>query len=165
MALSRRGWNNVIIYSVLAMLLLFYFAPKHLMTLRQQNLQSFKLVPDGYVLVQLQFERTALQQAGSVWRFQPVVDDRINPAALAEVWQQTELKPWPQQIELSPQPIRRVGLLMAGDSTVSHWALYRNGRDLYMKKQGFTDIFQVSAQQAEQLIPTVLSDNSDKLRP
>ena len=56
MALSRRDWNNVIIYSVLAMLLLFYFAPKHLMTLRQQHLQSFKLVPDGYVLVQLQFE-------------------------------------------------------------------------------------------------------------
>ena len=28
MALSRRDWNNVIIYSVLAMLMLFYFVPQ-----------------------------------------------------------------------------------------------------------------------------------------
>ena len=165
MALSRRGWNNVIIYSVLAMLLLFYFAPKHLMTLRQQHLQSFKLVPDGYVLVQLQFDRTDLQQAGPVWRFQPVVDDQINPAELAELWQQTELKPWPQQIELSPQPIRRVAVLLAGDTNVSQWGLYQNGRDFYLKKQGFVDIFQVTTSQAEQLIPASLSHTADIQRP
>ena len=135
MALSRRGWNNVIIYSVLASLLLFYFVPKHLMTLRQQHLQSFKLVPDGYVLGQLQFDRTVLQQAGPGWRFQPVVDERLNPAELAQLWQQTELKPWPQQLELSPKPLRRVGLVLGGESSVQQWGMYKNGPDFYLKKK------------------------------
>ncbi len=157
MALSRRDWNNVIIYSVLVMLVLFYFVPQHLMTLKQQQLPSYKLVPEGYVLVQLQFDRTNLQQAGQQWRFQPVIDKSIDPAQLAELWQQTELKPWPQQIELSAQPTRRVGLLLAGENNVSQWGLYQNGRDFYLKKQGFVEIFQVTAGQAEQLIPLSLS--------
>ncbi|MFN6972484.1 MAG: hypothetical protein ACK4NN_16560 [Rheinheimera sp.] len=158
MALSRRDWNNVIIYSVLAMLMLFYFVPQHLMTQRQQQLASYKLVPDGYVLVQLQFDRTHLQQAGQVWRFQPVVDDQIQPAELAELWQQTELKPWPQQLELSSQPLRQVGLLLAGERSLQHWGLYQNGPNYYLKKQGFIEIFQVSAQQAATLIPESLSN-------
>ncbi|MBU2224304.1 MAG: hypothetical protein KKB00_09710 [Gammaproteobacteria bacterium] len=161
MALSRRDWNNVIIYSVLAMLLLFYFVPQHLMNLKQQQLPSYKLVPDGYKLVQMQFDRTNLQQAGPVWRFQPVIDENLDPAQLAEFWQQTELKPWPQQVELSTQPIRRVALLLAGDNQMSQWGLYQNGRDFYLKKQGFVEIFQVSARQAEQLIPASLSHSSN----
>ena len=158
MALSRRDWNNVIIYSVLAMLMLFYFVPQHLMTQRQQHLQSFKLVPDGYVLVQIQFDRTNLQQAGQVWRFQPVIDEQLKAAALAELWQQTELKPWPQQLELSPQPLRRVGLVLGGESSVQQWGLYQNGTDFYLKKQGFVEIFRVTAEQAAQLIPESLSE-------
>ncbi len=158
MALSRRDWNNVIIYSVLAMLMLFYFVPQHLMTQRQQHLQSFKLVPDGYVLVQIQYDRTNLQQAGQVWRFQPVIDEQIKAAALAELWQQTELKPWPQQLELSPQPLRRVGLVLGGESSVQQWGLYQNGPDFYLKKQGFVEIFRVTAEQAAQLIPESLSE-------
>jgi hypothetical protein len=161
MALSRRDWNNVIIYSVLAMLLLFYFVPQHLMNLKQQQLPSYKLVPDGYKLVQIQFDRTNLQQAGPVWRFQPVIDENLDPAQLADLWQQTELKPWPQQVELSTQPIRRVALLLAGDNHMSQWGLYQNGRDFYLKKQGFVEIFQVSARQAEQLIPASLSHSSN----
>ena len=157
MALSRRDWNNVIIYSVLAMLMLFYFVPQHLMTQRQQQLDSYKLVPDGYKLVQLQFAGTNVQQAGQVWRFQPVVQTQITAAELAELWQQTELKPWPQQIELSPQPLRRVGVVLAGESAVQQWGLYRNGPDYYLKKQGFVEIFQLTVEQAEQLIPESLS--------
>ena len=158
MALSRRDWNNVIIYSVLAMLMLFYFVPQHLMTQRQQLLATYKLVPDGYVLLQLQFDLANLQQAGPVWRFQPMVDSKINPAALAELWQQTELKPWPQQIELSTQPLRRVGMLLGTEQSVQQWGLYQNGPDFYLKKQGFGEIFQLTAEQAAQLIPESLSD-------
>lgn len=143
------------------MLLLFYFVPQHLMNLKQQHLPSYKLVPDGYKLVQMQFDRTNLQQAGPVWRFQPVIDENLDPAQLAELWQQTELKPWPQQVELSTQPIRRVALLLAGDNKMSQWGLYQNGRDFYLKKQGFVEIFQVSARQAEQFIPAVLSHSSN----
>jgi hypothetical protein len=157
MALSRRGWNNVIIYSVLAMLMLFYFVPQHLMTLRQQHFTSYKLVPDGYVLLQLQFDRTNLQQAGAVWRFQPLVDSQINPSELAELWLQTELKPWPQQIELSTQPLRRVGMLLGTEKSVQQWGLYQNGPNFYLKKQGFVEIFQLTAEQAAQLIPESLS--------
>jgi len=158
MALSRRDWNNVIIYSVLAMLMLFYFVPEHLMKQRQQQLASFRLVPDGAVLVQIQFERTMLQQAGQVWRFQPVLDQTINPAAMAELWQQTELKPWPQQIELSSEPVRRVGLVFRGEPSVQQWGLYQNGPDFYLRKQGFVEIFRVTADQAARLMPESLSD-------
>jgi hypothetical protein len=165
MALSRRDWNNVIIYSVLAMLMLFYFVPQHLMIQRQQHLTSYKLVPEGYVLLQLQFDRTNLQQAGPVWRFQPVVDHQINPAALAELWQQTELKPWPQQIELSTQPLRRVGMLLGAEKSVQQWGLYQNGPNFYLKKQGFVEIFQLTAEQAAQLIPESLSDVTKQQRP
>lgn len=158
MALSRRDWNNVIIYSVLAMLMLFYFVPQHLMTQRQQQFAAYQLIPAGEVLIQLQFERVSVQQAGQVWRYQPAVQSSMTPAELAELWQQTALKPWPQQIELSATPLRKVGVMLAGESSVQYWGLYRNGPDYYLKKQGFVEIFQLTAQQAAQLFPESLSD-------
>lgn len=157
MALSRRGWNNVIIYSVLAMLALFYVVPEYLLLQRQKDLTSLKLVPDGYVLVQLQFDRTNVQQAGPDWRFQPRVDETLQAAELAELWQQTELKPWPKQVELSARPLRRVGVLLAGDHAVQQWGLYQNGPDFYLRKQGFVEIFRVTSEQAGRLIPESLS--------
>ena len=157
MTLSRRGWNNVIIYSVLVMLTLFYVVPEYMLLQRQKNLTSLKLVPDGYVLVQLQFDRTNVQQAGPDWRFQPKVDETRQAAELAEVWQQTKLKPWPKHVELSERPLRRVGVLLAGEHSVQQWGLYQNGPDLYLRKQGFVDIFRVTSEQADRLIPESLS--------
>lgn len=158
MNLSRRGWNNVIIYSVLMAILLFYIVPQHIATQRQKTFPSAKLVPSGFELLQLRFAVSSLQQAGSQWRFQPALAVAIDPAALALHWQQTELKPWPVAIELSAQPQRQVQLLLAGESKPQLWSLYRNGPLYYLKREGYRDIFQLSAEQAEALIPQALSE-------
>ena len=115
-------------------------------------------MPAGFELLQLRFAASSLQQAGPQWRFQPAVQVDVDPAELALHWQQTELKSWPVAIELSAQPQRQVQLLLAGESAPQIWSLYRNGPLYYLKREGYRDIFQLSADQAEALIPQALSE-------
>jgi len=57
--LSRQGWNNVIIYGVLALFFLFYIAPNHLAMMRSK--EQLQAVAPGQRLLQIQFPAAVLK--------------------------------------------------------------------------------------------------------
>ncbi len=163
MALSKRDWNNVIIFSVLAMLLLFFLIPQQLMEQQQSPKAQQQLVTAEQPLLQLQFESTSLQQAGTEWRFQPALtESSLSPVQLAQYWQQLQLpapltKKQAAKVELGSQPLRRVVLLLAGAEAPQHWWLFQQQQQFYLQRQGMAAIYPLTAEQADQLMPAELN--------
>jgi hypothetical protein len=67
--MSRSAWNNVIVFGVLALFLLFYIAPNQMAKFRDQNAQT--LVPSNATIVQIRFPRIVLERHGPNWRLHP----------------------------------------------------------------------------------------------
>jgi len=163
MALSKRDWNNVIIFSVLAMLILFFVIPQQLMQQQQTPEAQQQLVTAAEPLLQLQFESTSLQQAGQEWRFQPALaSSALSASALAQAWQQMQLPPpltkkQASKVDLGSQPLRRVVLLLAGAEAPQHWWLFQQQQQFYLQRQGTIAIYPLTPEQAEQLMPAELN--------
>lgn len=162
MALSKRDWNNVIIFSVLGMFLLFVFIPEQLMKQTETVAGQTSLVTTDTPLLQLQFGSTSLQQAGTEWRFQPALQgSSLSASELAATWQQMQLPPaltvaQASKLELGSQPLRRVVLLLAGIEAPQHWWLFQQQEQFYLQRQGMPAIYPLTAEQAEQLMPAEL---------
>jgi hypothetical protein len=158
MALSRRDWNNVIIFAVLALMLLFYIVPQQLALLKQQQL-SEKVVPAGFPLVQLQFTQTNVQQAGVVWHFQPQQQSANSAAEIASAWQQLELEPELNQPEINSQPVERVVVLLAGADSAQHWWLFQQQHNYYLQRQGQANFYRLTETQYQQLFPRLVTNS------
>lgn len=158
MALSRRDWNNVIIFAVLALMLLFYIVPQHLALLKQQQL-SEKVVPAGFLLVQLQFTQTNVQQAGVVWHFQPQQQSANSAAEIASAWQQLELEPELNPPEINSQPVERVVVLLAGADSAQHWWLFQQQHNYYLQRQGQANFYRLTETQYQQLFPRLVTNS------
>jgi hypothetical protein len=151
MALSRRDWNNVIIFAVLALMLLFYIVPQQLALLRQQQPLNEKVIPAGAPLVQLQFSQTNVQQAGVVWHFQPQLQSNNSAAEIASAWQQLELQAEVNPPQIDSQPIERVVLLLAGADSAQHWWLFLHQQQYYLQRQGQATFYPLTDSQYQQL--------------
>lgn len=151
MALSRRDWNNVIIFAVLALMLLFYIVPQQLALLRQQQQLSEKVIPAGTPLVQLQFTQTNVQQAGVVWHFQPQLLSSNSAAEIASAWQQLELQAAANPPAIESQPIERVVVLLAGADSAQHWWLFQYQQQYYLQRQGQATLYPLTDSQFQQL--------------
>lgn len=158
MALSRRDWNNVIIFAVLALMLLFYIVPQQLALLKQQQL-SEKVVPAGFLLVQLQFTQTNVQQAGVVWHFQPQQQSANSAAEIASAWQQLELEPELNPPEINSQPVERVVVLLAGADSAQHWWLFQQQHNYYLQRQGQANFYRLTETQYQQLFPRLVTNS------
>ncbi len=158
MALSRRDWNNVIIFAVLALMLLFYIVPQQLALLKQQQL-SEKVVPAGFLLVQLQFTQANVQQAGVVWHFQPQQQSANSAAEIASAWQQLELEPELNPPEINSQPVERVVVLLAGADSAQHWWLFQQQHNYYLQRQGQANFYRLTETQYQQLFPRLVTNS------
>lgn len=159
MALSRRDWNNVIIFAVLALLLLFYIVPQQLALLKQQQQQDTKVVPEGYTLLQLQFAGSNVQQAGTMWHFQPQQQSVNSAAEIASAWQQLELEPELNQPEINSQPLERVVVLLAGADSAQHWWLFQQQHNYYLQRQGQANFYRLTETQYQQLFPRLVANS------
>lgn len=157
MALSRRDWNNVIIFSVLGLILFFYLVPQQL-ALRKEQQQSVKVVPDAFTLLQLQFPQTNVQQAGVLWHFQPQLQSGNSAAEIASAWQQLELQSETNPPELNTQPLQQVVVLLAGADDAQYWWLFKQ-KHYYLQRQGVAAIYRLSDSQYQQLFPQPITQS------
>lgn len=151
--LSRQGWNNVIIYGVLALFFLFYIAPNHLAMMRSK--EQLQAVAPGQRLLQIQFPAVLLKQAGPVWRAE---SKRVMaPAASAALIQQT-VTAW-QQLQL-PQPqvndallaqVCLIDLTLSDEQQVAHWRLLLSEQQYWLESAA--GLYAIDAKQALQLCP------------
>ncbi|MCT6699903.1 hypothetical protein [Rheinheimera sp. 4Y26] len=153
MALSRRDWNNIIIFAVLGLMLLFFIVPQQLALLKQQQQQTEKVIADGFSLLQLQFAQTNVQQAGTAWHFQPQLPSKNSAAEIASAWQQLQLQAAVKPVTLEAPPLATVVLLLAGADSAQHWWLYQHQQQYYLQRQGQSALYPITEVQYQQLFP------------
>lgn len=87
--LSRMGWNNVLIFASMFMILLFNYSHR-MMTQGSDSGVSDTLVGDGTIIQSIDFNGIKLERLGSNWRTVTAIeiDETINPALIIESWTQ-----------------------------------------------------------------------------
>ncbi len=65
MQLSRRGWNNVLIFAVLGFICVFQLSQQGLL---ERQPERSAPVPDTAVIMEIRFDETLIQRIGNGWR-------------------------------------------------------------------------------------------------
>jgi len=150
--LSRQSWNNLIIFGVLALFFLFYIAPSHLAFMLSRE-QTISIVAPGQKLLQLQFPRATLKQAGPVWRFEPQLN-LPAPESTLQQWQDFQL---PAAKTDGPQilaQVCRVLLYQSGEAQPALWLIAVDQQQWYLQHQQV--LFPIDQATADQLCPPSL---------
>lgn len=150
--LSRQSWNNLIIFGVLALFFLFYIAPNHLAMMRSQN-TVVTVVQPGQRILQLEFPRAALKQAGPVWRLEPAVSG-LDANTILNTWQDLQLAVPLQNNSLILAQVCRVLLSQSGEAAPVTWQIVLDQQQWYLQQQQF--LFPIDQATADLLCPPSL---------
>lgn len=150
--LSRQSWNNLIIFGVLALFFLFYIAPSHLAFMLSKDSQ-IHLIQPGQRLLQLQFPRATLKQAGPVWRFEPQLD-LPAPETILQYWQSFQLPAATADGTNILAQVCRVQLYQSGEAQPMLWLIAVDQQQWYLQHQQV--VFPIDKASADQLCPPSL---------
>ncbi len=93
MQLSRRGWNNVLIFVVLAMMLVFQYSGKK-MEGGDSASQYQTALPSNAVVLSMQFDNIQIQRVGSQLATQPELGlSQPQLQQIIKAWESATFKP------------------------------------------------------------------------
>lgn len=150
--MSRSAWNNVIVFGVLALFLLFYIAPNQMAKFRDQQAQT--LVPSNATIVQIRFPRIVLERHGPNWRLHPAPTAAVDIPALLQAWQLQPLRPEPVLADAIFATVCQVELLYSGEPQWQQWQLVTDQSQWYLQQQ--QRIFKIHPKEADALCPQPL---------
>ncbi|MBZ9611528.1 hypothetical protein [Rheinheimera maricola] len=150
--LSRRNWNNVLIFAVLILMFALYGIPQRL---QQLNAPEHRLIPLDTELLMVAFADQRLIKAGPQWQLQPALQKQVDATQLALAWQYSLLTPVSVAADKSRVPIAQASVQLVGQNAPLIWLLYpamdtSNGQFL-LQQAGQSQFYQLSAAQAAQL--------------
>jgi hypothetical protein len=149
--LSRRNWNNVLIFAVLILMFVLYGIPQRL---QQKMATEHRLIPADAQLLMIGFASKRLVKAGAQWQIQPATAN-VDPAQLALAWQHSQLIAVEAMPMQSKVPVAQASVQLVGEASPVIWLLYpdlESGDNQYLLQQaGYNQFYQLSRQQAEQL--------------
>lgn len=150
--LSRRNWNNVLIFAVLILMFALYGIPQRL---AQLNTPEHRLIPLNTELLMVAFANQRLIKAGPQWQLQPRLQQSVDAARLALAWQHTLLTPVAVAADKSRVPVAQASVQLVGQNTPLIWLVYpasdsHDGQFL-LQQAGQSQFYQLSAAQAAQL--------------
>ncbi|MEO3864417.1 hypothetical protein [Rheinheimera fenheensis] len=150
--LSRRNWNNVLIFAVLILMFVLYGIPQRL---AERVVDEHRLIPADTELLMVAFGQQRLIKAGPQWQLQPAPAMSVDAANLALAWQHTLLTPAEVITDKSRVPLAQASVQLVGQVAPLIWLLYPaadNGAGRYLLQQaGQPQFYQLSAAQAAQL--------------
>lgn len=147
--LSRRNWNNVLIFVVLVLMFVLYGIPQRLTT--PDSPTEHRLIPAEAQLLMVSFGQQRLIQAGSQWQLQPAVPKPRDAEKLALAWQHTLLTPVDVAVTQSKVPVAQASVQLVGQLEPIIWLLYPDTTGYLLQQAGQPHFFQLSAAQAAQL--------------
>ena len=149
--LSRRNWNNVLIFAVLILMFVLYGIPQRL---QQKITTEHRLIPSDAQLLMVGFAERRLVKAGPEWQIQPATDN-VDAAKLALAWQHSQLIPVETVPMQSRVPVAQASVQLVGEPGPLIWLLYpdtaTDGQLYLLQQAGNNQYYQLSRQQAEQL--------------
>ncbi len=147
--MSRSTWNNVIVFGVLALFLLFYIAPNQLAKIRDE--QAPTLVPANATIVKLRFPTIVLERHGPNWRLHPTPAAPVDIEKLLQAWQLQPLRPEPVLADAIFASVCQVELLYSGEPQWQQWRLVADQSQWYLQQQ--QRIFKIHPKEADALCP------------
>lgn len=150
--LSRRNWNNVLIFAVLILMYVLYGIPQRL---AQLNAPEHRLIPANNEMLMVAFANTRLIKAGPQWQLQPAKSNTVDAAKLALAWQYSLITPVDVGADKSRVPVAQASVQLVGQTAPLIWLLYpaadaSDGQYL-LQQAGQQQFYQLSAVQAAQL--------------
>lgn len=83
--LSRKAWNNVIIFSMLILIFLFN-STSNFLSGGADNEQATRLIPEGAVIANLDFDDVKVERIGQGWRALGLNVDENQLVRLNQAW-------------------------------------------------------------------------------
>lgn len=158
--LSRRNWNNVLIFAVLILMFVLYGIPQRL---QQKMAVEHRLIPADAQLLMVGFASQRLVKAGPQWQLQPAGNNLVDAAQLALAWQHSQLNPVDTLPMQSRVPVAQASVQLVGESMPVIWLLYpgdeaannpaqgSDNNQYLLQQAGQKQFYQLSRQQARQL--------------
>lgn len=157
--LSRRNWNNVLIFAVLILMFVLYGIPQRL---QQKMTAEHRLIPADAELLMVGFANQRLVKAGPQWQLQPATSN-VDAAQLALAWQHSQLIPVDTVPVQSRVPVAQASVQLVGESIPIIWLLYPgnepvnnpaqtpDAKQYLLQQAGQKQFYQLSREQARQL--------------
>ncbi|GGW69806.1 hypothetical protein [Alishewanella tabrizica] len=156
--LSRRNWNNILIFLVLVLMYSLYDWSGTTTSGTQSRMQ---LVPEDAQLLSVSIDNLRLVQIAGQWRIQPVSRAGVEPQQLANSWQYTILQPVAEIAGKNWVPVAQASVQLVGEFTPQIWLLYPEPNyvsavassqpGFLLQQVGQPQLYQLSAAQARLL--------------
>ena len=150
--LSKRGWNNVIIFAMLFLILLFNFSNNMLLDNAVNSEEQHALLPEYSEINQIDFGTHRIQRIGLGWRMQPsLAITEPELASIAQQWLQAtgQIMPF---ADLSQAYV--VSVQLAGEEQARVFKVSPQGEDVLIQYQ--QRLILLSQQDLSQFIPQLL---------
>lgn len=132
--LSRKAWNNIIIFAMLLMIFLFN-TTNNILVGSGDDQQSIGLLPEHAVLMTLESNGIEIQRIGTGWRVNPNAEMSTQKISnLVTHWQQSTMSPT-SSADVSDQPVIVVAWL-AGMENGLVYQFHQNDQDVKVQVNG-----------------------------
>jgi len=162
MRLGRKGWNNVIIFSMLIMI--FFLNGWHKQFLGGEDKPALQSVlPEQSFVLTLKFVDQKIERIGTSWRTTPLQKDAplIWQATeqqlkdLVSYWQNAQLMDVNESVVFNPNsPLYVATFELAGESLPWVYLLYKGAGQYYLLEKNSQRILALDLSTAQQLFPS-----------
>jgi len=159
--LSKKGWNNVLIFASMFMILLFNYSHK-MMTGNQTAEQIQPLLPEGTLIQSIDFNGIKLERVGATWRILTNISepDMADANPYLETWQkqpfQTLISP-PLMLETAKSLPVVIWVAGQANGWVYEFVIDHIEGTLYVKDHQRGLWYEIEQQYLSQLIPHQLT--------
>ena len=154
--LSRTGWNNVIIFSVMGFILLINFTQKNVDRSTESVHQSnIALIEEHGVILSLTInQQTNIERIGQTWRSLPAVIQGQPLDEMMRTWHQTEGVNIEQPNDIDKSKAVIVSIVLAGQDESEYFMLMPSNGQLIIFKQSTKQWLSLPMALFSQLVPT-----------
>ncbi|MDD4864761.1 MAG: hypothetical protein PHE38_12215 [Alishewanella agri] len=144
--LSRRNWNNVLIFIVLLLMFSLYDWRG-----TSQAPTTSSLLPEQSQLLSIAVGEVRLVQAAGQWQLQPRSNSSISAQQMLNAWLYTPLQPAVGAAKPTEAPVAQASVQLAGEFAPLIWLLYPYQHDYLLQQVGQPQLYLLPAVQARLL--------------
>ncbi|MCF2947270.1 hypothetical protein L0668_04065 [Paraglaciecola aquimarina] len=111
--LSQRGWNNVIIFTTLILIMLFNFSSDFLNRNVQDKPEISTLIPAGLVITTIEYQNDKIERIGQGWRAKSGKLSHEQLTQLVANWQNAEVELFDDQLNWQSD-VKTISVWFAG---------------------------------------------------
>ncbi|MBQ4832685.1 hypothetical protein J8L70_05470 [Pseudoalteromonas sp. MMG010] len=166
MKLGRKGWNNVIIFSMLIMI--FFLNGWHKSLFNQQQAPSMEpILPIQSFVLTVKFADQMIERIGTSWRIKANQTSQWQPSEqqiseLINRWQTLTLMPEHETVVFNPKaPLYVASFELAGEKLPWVYLLYQGNDRYYLLEKNTQRILGLDLSTAKTLFPSAVFTKGD----